>query len=177
MADYPIAFFAGMQLAVGAMVYAVALTVILGRWIVGDESAPGMLLRMAATVGFAVLAIRLFGTIWYWVALTAAVLPLTDWCMGKSLSRSWLMRHRHERVGQALQGAAEQPSNPIVRLGVARARRSRRGVEAMRRREPVRRYRDVLAGESGVRQRLPTLWLPQLPRGPRLPRMRACAVR
>lgn len=103
------------QLAVGAMAFALALTVVLGRWVTANENWLGVLVRSAALIALAVVALSRFGSIWYWVLLPLAVVPLVDEWGGLNLS-SWLSQGQHQRLSRALSAAAEQPTNAILRL-------------------------------------------------------------
>ena len=118
--EHAASFLIGFELAAGAIVFAVALTVLLGRWVTGDESCLGVLLRGGFLAAFSAVAFRSFGTIWYWFALPTAMVPLVDTWFGKNLTASWFAGNRQMRLGAAMSAVAEQPANPILRLGLAR---------------------------------------------------------
>jgi hypothetical protein len=108
------------QLAVGAMAFALALTVVLGRWVTANEYWLGALVRSAALIALAVLALSRFGSIWYWILLPLALVPLVDEWGGLSVT-AWLNQSRHLRLSRALTAAAEHPANPVLRMNVGGA--------------------------------------------------------
>jgi ABC-type dipeptide/oligopeptide/nickel transport system permease component len=118
--DYPNALLTGFQLAIGAMVFAVAMSVVIGRWITANESWVGMLLRGGMLMGLGVLVLSRFHTIWYWILIPLAVVPLVDEWGGVSVS-GWLNQARHLRLSRALMAAAGQPGNPVLRMNVGAA--------------------------------------------------------
>jgi len=121
MGAYPLAFSAGLQLAAGLMVFAIALMVVFGRFVTADESLAGLILRGGLLLALAAFAISRFQTIWYWLALPLALLPLAEVQLGEGLAGPWLQRQRHRRLGEAVTAAAAEPKNAITRLELARA--------------------------------------------------------
>jgi hypothetical protein len=119
--DYTTGFFAGLQLAAGAMVFAVALVVLFGRFLTADESLTGLVLRGGILSALAAFTISQFATIWYWLLLPLALIPLAEVRLGEGLAGPWLNHRRHGRLAEAVAAAADQPRNAIVRLQLARA--------------------------------------------------------
>jgi len=130
MADYPGAFFGGFALAAGVLAFAVAFTVLLSRWITGDENAVGVVIRAGLLLGLATVAMSLLTTVWYWLLLPLAVLPLVEVHLGEGVAAPWLDRRRHTRLAEAAAAAAEQPHNAVGRLQFARALLETRQIEA-----------------------------------------------
>ena len=118
---YGIAFFEGLQLAAGGMVFAVVFVVLVGRWIIGDEDAIGFCLRAGILVALFVIAVKRFPTIWFWVMVPLAVVPMVDVWWGGGFSSFLLRRARRRQLGKAMADVAEQPANPILRVRYARA--------------------------------------------------------
>jgi len=119
--EYTTGFFAGLQLAAGAMVFAVALVVLFGRFLTADESLTGLVLRGGILFALAAFTISRFATIWYWLLLPLALIPLAEVQLGEGLAGPWLNRRRDGRLAEAAAAAADQPRNAIVRLQLARA--------------------------------------------------------
>ena len=63
---------AAFQLAAGAMVFALAIAVLIGRWVTADEDWVGVLLRGLLLLIFAVLMLQRFGSPWYWLTMPLA---------------------------------------------------------------------------------------------------------
>src|SRR5208283_5126625 len=93
----------------------------LGRWIAGEECWPGVMLRGGLLATISVVAIHSYGTLWYWLMLPTAMLPLVDTFFGRGLTASWFAGRRLAQVGEAMSAAAHQPANPAVRLRLGRA--------------------------------------------------------
>ncbi len=119
--QYTTGFFAGLQLAAGAMVFAVALVVLFGRFLTADEGLTGLVLRAGILFALAAFTISRFTTIWYWLLLPLALIPLAEVQLGEGLAGPWLNHRRHGRLAEAAAAAADQPTNAVVRLQLARA--------------------------------------------------------
>jgi hypothetical protein len=127
--DYVTAFSTGFMLAGGLLVFSVAIAVLLGRWVTGDEGAPGVAVRGSLLLGLAAFAISRFGTIWYWLALPLALLPLVEVACGAGLAAPWINANRQRRLGEATAVAADDPQNAINQLNLARALLGARQIE------------------------------------------------
>jgi ribosomal protein L40E len=114
-------FYSVFVLAAGLMVFALAYVVLLGRWISGDEHGLGVAIRGVLLFAAALLALSLFGTIWYWLVLPLALLPLVEVAWGAGLAAPHINRKRQERLAEVTATAVGQPDNPIHRLNLARA--------------------------------------------------------
>lgn len=121
MWEYVVAFGLGIQVVAGLLVFAVAMTVLLGRWTTADASALGVALRATALLGIAVVAFTRFGTIWYWLLLPLAVLPLLEFSCGSRLAAGWLNQKRQERLSEAAVAAADHATNAVNRVHLARS--------------------------------------------------------
>ncbi len=121
MADHAVSLFAGLQLAAGMMVFAVAMTVLLGRWVTADENALGVGLRGGVLLGLTVLAFSRFGTIWYWLLLPLTLFPLLELSCREGLAAGWIDQNRQRRLAEAAEAAAEHATNAARRLNLARA--------------------------------------------------------
>jgi len=121
MGDYGWAFVTGAQLALGMLVIAATMTALLGRWVTANETWLGMTARGACVMGVAVVALRHFGTVWYWLILALALLPLADICLGTSITGAWLMWRKQQVLAEAITDAAANPANSVIRLALARA--------------------------------------------------------
>jgi len=119
MGDYVTAFAIGFMLAVGVMIFAVALAILLGRWVAGDESGLAFVIRATMLLLLAGAAILSFGTIWYFVAAVAGLFPLAEFLLGDWLSAGWVHRRRDLRLGEAVSAAAVGPATAISRLHLA----------------------------------------------------------
>jgi len=117
---YPEALFTGFQLAIAGMVFAVAMTVVVGRWITANETWLGAVLRGGMLLGLGAFVMSRFGTIWYWVLMPLAVVPLVDEWGGLSVT-AWLNQGRHLRLSRAMAAAGEQPANAVLRMNVGSA--------------------------------------------------------
>jgi len=98
LGEYTTGLFLGLQLAAGAMVFAVALVVVFGRFLTADESLTGLLLRAGILVALAAFTISRSATIWYWLLLPLALIPLAEVQLGEGLAGPWLKRRRHQRL-------------------------------------------------------------------------------
>ncbi len=121
MGHYASAFTTGLQLAAGMMVFAAAMTVLLGRWITADESALGVAVRGVLLLGLVAAAFTCFGTIWYWLLLPLAALPLLQFWCGEGIAAGWLNQKRHKRLAEAAALAADHSTNAVNRLALARS--------------------------------------------------------
>ncbi len=106
---------------IGGMIFAITFTVLLSRWVAGDEDGPGLWLRTAALVGLGLAAARLFRTFWYWTVLPAVLFMMVDFWWGEGFSALWRRRLRRDRLGKATADAAHQPHNPFQQVVLARA--------------------------------------------------------
>jgi hypothetical protein len=118
------------MLAAGLMIPAVAFSVLVGRWITGDESSAGLLLRAALVIALGVIALTHFGTIWYFLLSAIALFPVAEISIGEGLASGWLGRQRHRRLGEAIMTAADGPASAISRLHLARGLLETRQTEA-----------------------------------------------
>jgi len=121
MGDYTWAFVIGARLALGFLVIAGIMSALLGRWVTANETWLGMTVRGACVMGVAIIALRHFATVWYWLILPLALLPLADIFLGTSISGAWLMRHKQQVLAEALSDAAANPTHSLIRLALARA--------------------------------------------------------
>jgi ribosomal protein L40E len=119
--EYTWALATGFQLAAGAMAFGLALAVIVGRCITADETWYGVLLRGAVLTGLGRLVLTKFGTAVYWLLLPLAAVPLVDVWFGASLTARRYMRDSEVRLREAVVGAADQPTNPVLRIALGRA--------------------------------------------------------
>jgi hypothetical protein len=116
--------------AAGLIIPAVGLSVLLGRWITGDDSAAGFLVRAALVIAFSVIALMHFGTVWYFLLSLLALFPLAELSFGEGLASAWLRGNRHRRLGEAVTTAADGPMSAIGRLHLARGLLETRQTEA-----------------------------------------------
>jgi hypothetical protein len=114
--EYGLAFAVGLQLA-----FALAMVVLVGRWITAEEFWIGVLLRGGLLTTIAALTFQRFGTVWYWLMLPLAALPLADWWCGISVTGVWMKARRSQKLSRAMAAAAEQPKSALLRLHLALA--------------------------------------------------------
>jgi hypothetical protein len=119
--EYVIAFGVGIQVVAGIMVFATAMTVLLGRWITADESVLGLGVRGAVLLGLIAVAFAHFGTIWYWLILPLAAFPLLEFSCGGGLAAGWLNHKRQKRLAEAAAAAADHATNAVNRVHLARS--------------------------------------------------------
>jgi|WetSurMetagenome_2_1015567.scaffolds.fasta_scaffold91195_1 hypothetical protein len=119
-AQYAISMGAGFKLAIGMMVITLAYVVLLGRWLTAEEFWPSVLLRGLLLFGLIPLALVTFETLWYWLLLPLAFLPMIRIDTGGRRYSDYLLRHGQATLEAARAAAAAQPDNPVLRISLGR---------------------------------------------------------
>ena len=85
------------------------------------KSAASALLRGGLLLALAVVAIHSFGTLWYWLTLPLALVPLVEDWHGSRTSAQRLSPVSAARLAEDTAAAADQPANPVLRLNLGRS--------------------------------------------------------
>jgi hypothetical protein len=119
-AQYAVSMGAGFKLAIGMMVLTLAFVVLLGRWITAEEFWLGVLLRGFLLFALIPLAFAAFETLWYWLILPLALIPLIRVDLGDRGYSAFLNQRGQAKLGEARAAAAAQPNNPVLRISLGR---------------------------------------------------------
>jgi len=115
-----VGFFDALLIAFGAMMWAVAFTVLIGRWVTADENTVGLLWRGGLLLVLFAVGFTHFMTVWYYLCLLLILLVMVDELGIPGLAPLWVRHRRGARLSAAVGKAIEQPKSPFPRIDLAR---------------------------------------------------------